>query len=80
LLAADVTRQRDLAATLGRLLRRPAWLPAPAFALRIVLGGMADEMLLASQRVRARVLERARFRFEDPALEPALRRMLVSPS
>jgi NAD dependent epimerase/dehydratase family enzyme len=47
-------------------------------ALRLVLGAMADEMLLASQRVRAAALERARFRFLDPVLEPALRRMLVS--
>jgi hypothetical protein len=79
-LAAGVTRQRELAAALGRVLGRPAWLPAPAVALRLVLGAMADEMLLASQRVRAGALERARFRFFEPALEPALRRMLVSGS
>jgi uncharacterized protein len=79
-LAADATRQRDFASTLARVLGRPAWMPAPAFALRVVLGGMADEMLLASQRVRPVVLERARFRFRDPVLEPALRRVLVSPS
>ena len=77
-LAAAATRQREFAATLGRVLGRPAWLPAPAMALRLVLGGMADEMLLASQRVRPRALERAGFRFQDPVLEPALRRMLGS--
>jgi hypothetical protein len=77
-LAADAVRQRDLATTLGRVLHRPAWLPAPAFALRLLLGDMAGEMLLASQRVRAGGLARARFRFQDPVLEPALRRMLGS--
>jgi uncharacterized protein (TIGR01777 family) len=77
-LAAGVARQRELAAALGRVLGRPAWLPTPAVALRLALGGMADEMLLASQRVRAQTLERARFRFLEPVLEPALRRMLVS--
>ena len=77
-LAATATRQRELAAALGEVLGRPAWLPAPAVALRLALGGMADEMLLASQRVRPRVLERAGFGFRDPALEPALRRVLGS--
>ncbi|MFI5370430.1 MAG: TIGR01777 family oxidoreductase [Candidatus Eisenbacteria bacterium] len=75
--AAGSVRQRELAAAIGRVLGRPAVLPAPAFALRLLLGGMADEMLLAGQRVRPVVLERAGFRFHDPELEPALRAMLV---
>jgi len=36
---------------LGKAIGRPSWLPAPAFALRIVFGEMADEALLAGQRV-----------------------------
>lgn len=75
--AAGAVRQRELAAVLGRVLGRPAFVPAPAFALRLLLGDMADEMLLASQRVRPLALERAGFRFRDPELEPALRVMLA---
>ncbi|MEW6338716.1 MAG: TIGR01777 family oxidoreductase [Acidobacteriota bacterium] len=67
---------REFTATLARVLRRPAVLPAPAFALRLALGELADELLLASIRVRPAVLERAGFAFGDGALEPALRRLL----
>ena len=61
---------------LGRALGRPAFLPAPAFALRLALGAMADEMLLASQRVVPEALLRAGFRFAHPRLEDALRAAL----
>jgi NAD dependent epimerase/dehydratase family enzyme len=74
--AAGSVRQRELAAAIGRVLGRPALVPAPAFALRLLLGGMADGMLLAGQRVRPVALERAGFVFHDPELEPALRVML----
>lgn len=65
------------ARALGSALRRPALLPAPAFALRLVLGaGQADELLLAGQRVRPAALERTGFAFASPELGPALERML----
>ena len=41
----------EFAAAIGRALRRPSWLPAPGFALRIALGEMATPMLLEGQRV-----------------------------
>jgi uncharacterized protein (TIGR01777 family) len=57
---------------LGRAVHRPAILPAPAFALRIALGQMADEALLTSTRaVPTRLLE-AGFRFKHPVVEEAL--------
>lgn len=66
-------RQRDLARALGRVLQRPALAPAPAFALRTILGReQADEMLLSSQHVLPWVLEAAGFAWRDPELEPAL--------
>ena len=69
--------QREFARTLGRVLRRPALVPAPAVALRLVLGGeMADELLLASQRVEPRRLLATGYAFRFPALEPALRHVL----
>jgi uncharacterized protein len=44
-------RNRDFTRALGRALRRPAFVPVPAFALRVMFGEMADETLLAGQRV-----------------------------
>ena len=68
---------REFARTLGRVMRRPALVPAPAFALRIVLGReMADELLLSSQRVEPRRLLATGYGFRFPDLEPALRHVL----
>jgi len=62
---------------LGRALRRPTVLPVPALALRLALGGpMANELLLASQRVVPEALLRAGFRFAHPRLEDALQAAL----
>jgi uncharacterized protein (TIGR01777 family) len=67
------------ARTLGRVLGRPALLPAPAFALRLVLGrSFADEVLLASQRARPAALARSGFSFGSPDLEGALRSVLAA--
>ncbi len=64
---------REFARTLGRVLRRPSLLPAPAFALRLALGEMADALLLTGQRVLPASALAQGFRFEFPTLEPALR-------
>lgn len=64
------------AATLGRVLRRPAILPAPAWALRLAFGEMANEALLASARAEPRKLVETGFVFQHPTLEPALRAVL----
>jgi uncharacterized protein (TIGR01777 family) len=57
---------------LARRLHRPAILPAPAFALRIALGKMADEALLSSTRAVPRKLLDAGFRFSHESIEDAL--------
>jgi uncharacterized protein (TIGR01777 family) len=62
--------------TLARVLRVPAVLPAPAFALRLAFGRMADEALLASARVQPSRLLATGFRFGQPELEGALRSVL----
>lgn len=67
---------RAFAQALGRTLGRPAFLPAPAFALRMRFGEMATEMLLASQRVNPVRLTSAGFQFRFPDLEGALRAAL----
>ncbi len=77
IVAPNPARMRDIARTLGRVIRRPALLPAPAPAVRAILGrGMADELLLCSARVSPTALADSDFVFRDPDLEPALRRML----
>lgn len=65
---------RQLAQTLGRVLRRPSFVPAPAAALRLMLGGeMADALLLGGRRaVPARALATG-YAFRYPDLESALR-------
>ncbi len=62
--------------TLGRVLGRPTIVPAPAFALRLAFGEMADAALLASTRVKAERLLASGFRFRFPELEGALRHLL----
>ncbi len=64
---------REFARTLGRVLRRPAFMPTPAFALRLALGEMADELLLTGQRVLPSKAQSLGFTFRYPLLEPALR-------
>ena len=77
--APDPVRNRDLARALGRVLRRPSLLVAPAFAVRAVLGEMA-EVVLASQRVLPRQALALGYRFRWPSLEPALRDLLLEES
>lgn len=66
-------RNAEFTRTLAGVLHRPAILPAPAFALRLALGAMADELLLTSQRLAPARLLAAGFRFAHEELEAALR-------
>ena len=63
--------------TLGRALGRPTLVPLPAFAARLAMGEMADELLLASQHVVPARLQASGYRFRYPTLEDALRAVLV---
>jgi uncharacterized protein (TIGR01777 family) len=63
--------------SLGRVLSRPTLFPLPAFAARIVLGEMADELLLSSARVEPAKLLGSRFGFRHREVEPALRELLT---
>ena len=68
----------EFAATLGRVLRRPAILPVPALALRAAVGnGIAHEALLASQRALPARLQEGGYAFRYPALDAALRAVLA---
>jgi len=75
--APDPARSADFAATLGRVLHRPAVVPTPPFALKLLFGGeMVDATLLASQRALPKALQDAGFEFRFPRLEEALRHEL----
>jgi uncharacterized protein (TIGR01777 family) len=63
----------DFARALGRALRRPALISTPAFALRAVLGEMADALLLSGQRAVPATAQRLGFTFRYPRVEDALR-------
>ena len=75
-LAAASATNAEFTRTLGRVLHRPTFLAVPAFALRLVGGDMAEEMLLASQKVLPHRLLELGFTFDDPELEAALRGLL----
>ena len=73
--APGPVRQAELARTLARVLHRPCLFAVPEVALRLAVGEMA-EVLLASQRVvPARALALG-YRFQFPALEPALQDLM----
>ena len=67
---------RAFTRTLGRVLRRPTFIPVPAAVLRLMLGEMADELLLASARVLPTALLDTGYEFRYPELEGALRHAL----
>lgn len=74
LVAPTPVTNAEFTTTLGDVVGRPAIVPAPAFALRLLLGGeMANATVLASQRVVPDVLTRAGFVWQWPALSTMLR-------
>jgi NAD dependent epimerase/dehydratase family enzyme len=74
--APDQVTNSEFTRALGRTLRRPTVLPLPAFAARLALGQMADELLLASARAVPARLAATGYSFRQPSLEPALRSIL----
>jgi len=76
LAAPQAVTNAQFTRTLAHLLHRPALFALPAFALRAIGGEMAEETLLTSQHVKPDRLLEAGFNFEDPELEPALRKLL----
>jgi uncharacterized protein len=62
---------------LAKAMRRPALFPAPAFALRLALGEMADALLLSSQRVVPGALEKIGYLFLHADLNSALAALLA---
>ncbi|MCL6480958.1 MAG: TIGR01777 family oxidoreductase [Firmicutes bacterium] len=74
--APNPVRNIEFTRILARVLRRPAIVPAPAFVLRLVLGELADELLLSSARVIPERLQQRGYSFQHPTLEAALTSVL----
>lgn len=64
---------REFAKALGRALRRPSLVPAPGFALKMLLGEMAEPLLLAGQRVIPAKAQAHGYHFRYPELDIAMR-------
>ncbi len=76
LTAPEPLPQKRFAKTLGRVLRRPAFAPLPGFVLKIMLGEMAQGLVLDGQRVLPERLEASGYRFQHRDLETCLRQCL----
>jgi uncharacterized protein (TIGR01777 family) len=72
----EPARNADFTRALAEVMHRPAIFPAPAFALRIALGEMADALLLSGQRVFPRRLQESGYAFAQTDLRSALREAL----
>jgi len=74
--APNAVTNSEFTQELAKAMHRPALFPAPAFALRLALGEMADALLLSSQRVAPRKLQQLGYRFLQPDLGAALAAIL----
>lgn len=70
--APEPVRNADFVKELAKAMHRPAMFPAPAFALRLAIGEMADALLLSSQRSVPQKLTRAGYSFASRSLTDAL--------
>lgn len=73
LVAPESVTNKQFTKVIGRVLKRPTILPAPAFMLKLLLGDFAKEGLLASTRALPEKLLQSHFEFRYPEIESALR-------
>ncbi|MEM1303900.1 MAG: DUF1731 domain-containing protein, partial [Planctomycetota bacterium] len=74
--APGAVTNAEFTKVLASVLGRCESIPAPAFALRLMVGEMASEVLLGGARVEPKRLVDSGFAFDTPTLEPALRAVL----
>jgi uncharacterized protein (TIGR01777 family) len=63
----------EFSRAIGRALHRPSWLPVPGFALRIIVGELANVALIHGQRVVPKRALEAGFRFQYPTIDEAMK-------
>ena len=73
--APEPQTNRDFAKTLGLVMGRPAWLPVPGFAMKLLLGEMAD-MITTGQRVIPKKAQDLGYQFKYPTSAQAIRQIL----
>lgn len=73
--APEPQTNRDFAKAIGRVMGRPAWVPVPGFAMKLLLGEMAD-MITTGQRVIPQKAEELGYQFKYPTSERAIRQIL----
>ena len=73
--APSPLRMKEFGKVIGNVLKRPHWIPAPAFAMKLALG-QKSKLVLEGQKVLPEVLLENGFEFEFPVLEIALRDLL----
>jgi len=76
LVAPGIVTSRGFARALGTHLGRPAVLPAPAFAIKLALGEMAEALLLSSTKAIPKELQDTDFQFKAPTLVEAFQQIL----
>jgi uncharacterized protein (TIGR01777 family) len=74
--APNPATMKDFCHTLGRVMHRPSFAPVPELVLKLLLGEMAQEMLLSGQRVVPSKLQEGGYAFQHPLLEEALHAIL----
>lgn len=74
--APEPQTNRDFSRTLGKVLNRPSLIPVPGFALNLLLGEVAEPLIVNGQRVLPKQAQQHGYVFKYPTLEPALRALL----
>ncbi len=72
LTAPNPVRMRFFSKLLGKATGKPVWIPVPKWAIKLTVGQMGEEILLADQKVIPEKLEKEGFQFEYPSLEKAM--------
>lgn len=76
--APSPVTNRDFARAVGRAISRPSFMPAPGFALKLMLGEMAEALLLSGQRAVPQKAEDLGFNFTYPTIDSALRALFLN--
>jgi len=79
LAAPGACSNRDYTKALGKALKRPTFLPMPAFAARLAFGEMADALLLSGQNVKPARLLKEGFRFRAETIDDAFKQVFETP-